>query len=105
MAGIIDFGGLIFAHRIHDLAVFLANTVDFDHPLEHLAHLTRAYSAVQPLTPQEKQVLLPLVRTRMAFIVLLQCLLGNDASYYTQALHPLQQHSPLQLIQLLESQP
>ncbi len=66
LAGIIDFGDMVTAPRICDLAVAASyHAADLDNLLE----VVRAYHDISPLTPEERTLLFTLIRTRLAMSV------------------------------------
>jgi hydroxylysine kinase len=72
VTGIIDFGDMVRAPLIQDLATAGAyQIVATEHPLEGPADLARAFHAVLPLLPEEIAVLADLVATRLATTVLI----------------------------------
>ena len=70
VAGIIDFGDLVHAPLIADLAVLLAyQVVGHDDPLGVAAPMVAAYHRVQPLETAETDILFDLVLLRLAMSV------------------------------------
>lgn len=70
IAGILDFGDMVCAPVVNDLAVAASYQIDADHtPLETIAEFVAAYHAVHPLTDQEIDVLFTLIRARLAMVV------------------------------------
>lgn len=70
VAGIIDFGDMVHAPLINDLAVAAAyQTAEGDHPLASIAEFVAAYHARLPLEPAEIDVLFDLIATRMLLTV------------------------------------
>ncbi len=70
VTGLIDFGDMIRAPAICELAVAGAYVVlHGDRPLDALAALARGYDAVRPLTDEEVALLYPLLLTRLAVSV------------------------------------
>jgi hydroxylysine kinase len=70
VTGILDFGDMVEAPRVDDLAVALSYQLD-EHgdALATITDFAAAYHAVCPLSPQELGVLLDLVRARLAMVV------------------------------------
>jgi 4-aminobutyrate aminotransferase-like enzyme/Ser/Thr protein kinase RdoA (MazF antagonist) len=70
VSGLIDLGDMCAAPRICDLAIAAAYVV-LDHPApeEALAALVAGYHAAYPLTPQEVDLVWPLLRMRLAVSV------------------------------------
>ncbi|MCZ4351813.1 aminotransferase class III-fold pyridoxal phosphate-dependent enzyme [Roseovarius aestuarii] len=67
ITGIIDFGDICAAPRICDLAITAAYIVlDHAQPEAMLAALVGAYHSVNPLTPQEVDMVWPLLKMRLA---------------------------------------
>ncbi len=72
MTGLIDFGDIVRAPMICELAITIAYaTFDRDNPLEIAALLTEAFHRELPLEADELDVLFDLVRSRMAMSVVL----------------------------------
>ncbi len=70
ICGIIDFGDMVHAPLINDLAVAAAyQVVDSDDPVAACCDLVGAYHAVCPLEPEELDVLFALIRLRLAMSV------------------------------------
>lgn len=70
VAGIIDFGDMVHAPLINDLAVAAAyHPVDTGHPLSAMADLIAGYHAKQPLTTPEIDLLFDLIAARMVVSV------------------------------------
>ena len=70
LAGIIDFGDMVHAATVNDLAVASAYGVARDgHPLAHALDLATAYHAVNPLLPEEIDVLFDLIAVRQVVSV------------------------------------
>lgn len=68
--GIIDFGDMVHAPLIGNLAVAAAyQPTTLDHPLTGAADITAAYNAVLPLDAAEIDILFDLIATRMVLIV------------------------------------
>jgi hydroxylysine kinase len=66
ITGIIDFGDLIWAPRIFDLAVAMGKLVSHDDPIGEGRQIFRAYCAQLPLDADEIAVLQPLICVRLA---------------------------------------
>jgi Ser/Thr protein kinase RdoA (MazF antagonist) len=72
VGGIIDFGDMIRAPRVNDLAVACAYHVANDgDPIAPLLEIVASYAMVNPLTPEECGVFLDVVRARLAITVLI----------------------------------
>jgi hydroxylysine kinase len=72
LAGIIDFGDMVRAPMVNDLAIAAAYDVpDNAHPLAHAADLVGAYHAVNPLMPEEVDVLFDLIAVRQVVSVVI----------------------------------
>jgi Ser/Thr protein kinase RdoA (MazF antagonist) len=70
IAGIIDFGDMVHAPLVNDLAVAAAyQPTSLDHPLAGAADLIGAYTAVLPLESGETDILFDLIATRMVLTV------------------------------------
>ncbi|WP_307140211.1 phosphotransferase [Pseudoroseomonas cervicalis] len=70
ITGIIDFGDMVRAPMVQDLATAAAYQVAAEgHPLEGPAQLARAYHALCPLWPEEVEILADLIATRLAVAV------------------------------------
>ena len=68
--GLIDFGDIIWAPRIVGLATALAYAAQrLDDPVRDVMPLVRGYHLVSPLTPEELELLWPLVRLRLVMSV------------------------------------
>ncbi|RMH00963.1 MAG: aminotransferase class III-fold pyridoxal phosphate-dependent enzyme [Chloroflexi bacterium] len=70
VVGIIDFGDMVYAPTICELAIAIAyailNKID---PLTVARHIIRGYHQARPLTPDELAVLFPLICTRLCVTV------------------------------------
>jgi hydroxylysine kinase len=72
LAGIIDFGDMVRAPMVNDLAIAAAYDVPDDgHPLAHAVDLVAAYHAVNPLVPEEIDVLFDLIAVRQVVSVVI----------------------------------
>ena len=70
IAGVIDFGDMVRAPLIQDLATAAAYQVTADgHPLQGVADMAQAFHQVLPLTDDEIAVLPELVATRLALTI------------------------------------
>jgi Ser/Thr protein kinase RdoA (MazF antagonist) len=70
IAGIIDFGDMVHAPLINNLAVAAAYQLrSGSHPLETAAEMIAAYHRVLPLEPEELDILFDLIMTRMVLTV------------------------------------
>ena len=71
ISGILDFGDVIYSHRIIDLAIFCArSSMDPTDPLLHMLSIVRGYLKVSELTASEVELLLPLALIRLAYLLL-----------------------------------
>ncbi|WP_405236195.1 aminotransferase class III-fold pyridoxal phosphate-dependent enzyme [Lentisalinibacter orientalis] len=67
VSGIIDFGDIVHAPLVNDLAVLAAyQLIGHDEPLAVLAEIAAAFHAVRPLEPAEVDILFHLVQLRLA---------------------------------------
>ncbi|MGL4612251.1 MAG: aminotransferase class III-fold pyridoxal phosphate-dependent enzyme [Trueperaceae bacterium] len=67
---VIDFGDMLYAPTINELAIAAAYTLmGHADPLAALSSIVRAYHAVLPLTEGELELLFPLIQTRLAVSV------------------------------------
>ncbi len=71
VTGIIDFGDMVEAPAINDLAVALAYHVFSGPGLEDVTTILRAYAAIRPLSQLELVSLPTLVRTRLAMTIVI----------------------------------
>lgn len=79
LTGIIDFGDMCAAPRVCELAIAGAYLVlDHDQPERMLAELVRGYHSVNPLTEGEVDLLVPLLRMRLAVSVVNSTLMANE---------------------------
>jgi 4-aminobutyrate aminotransferase-like enzyme/Ser/Thr protein kinase RdoA (MazF antagonist)/murein DD-endopeptidase MepM/ murein hydrolase activator NlpD len=79
VTGLLDFGDLIAAPRVCELAIAGAYAVlDHDHPGRALAALVEGYHAVAPLEPAEVDLIWPLLLTRLAVSVVNAALVRNE---------------------------
>jgi Ser/Thr protein kinase RdoA (MazF antagonist) len=70
VSGILDFGDMVLTPLVIDLAVACAYQADAgDHPLATIGQFVSAYHAVNPLLPEELDVLFDLVKARLATTV------------------------------------
>ncbi|MCQ4160444.1 phosphotransferase [Roseomonas sp. GC11] len=70
ISGIIDFGDMVRAPMVQDLATAAAYQIlPEGHPLEGPAELAAAFHAVCPLWPEEVEILADLIATRLAVAV------------------------------------
>ena len=70
LAGIIDFGDMVHAPLIADLAIAAAyQLAPAEHPLSAIADLVAGYDAVLPLHAAELDILFDLIATRMVLTV------------------------------------
>lgn len=70
IAGIIDFGDMVHAPLVNNLAVAAAYQVsETGHPLEMVAEMVAAYHRLVPLEPVELDILFDLITTRMVLTV------------------------------------
>ena len=81
LAGLIDFGDMVHACTIFDLAIAAAYVMmDKPDPLAAAAHLVAGYHAALPLSDLELELLYPLILARLSVSVVM--------SAYQQTLHP-----------------
>ncbi len=81
IAGLIDFGDMVYACTVFDLAIAAAYVMmDKPDPLAAAAHLVAGYHAALPLTDLELELLYPLILARLSTSVVM--------SAYQQTLHP-----------------
>ena len=81
ISGIIDFGDMVRGPLINDLAVAAAYHVSTDgHPLAQIVDLVTAYHAINPLRPEEVDLLFDLIAARQAITVIITA--------WRSALHP-----------------
>lgn len=66
VAGLIDFGDLIYAPRVCGLAVSCAYQLDARDPVASIYSVVRGYHEVSPLSPAELEVLFDLICLRVA---------------------------------------
>lgn len=71
VAGLIDFGDLIYAPRVCGLAVGCAYQLDARDPVASIYSVVRGYHEVAPLSPAELEVLFDLVCLRVATSVVM----------------------------------
>ena len=72
LAGIIDFGDMVHAPLVNDLATAAAYFVPADaHPLAYAADMVTAYHRVNRLRPEEIDLLFDLIATRQAVSVII----------------------------------
>jgi hydroxylysine kinase len=72
LVGIIDFGDMVKAAMVNDLAVACAYDVPVEgHPLDHAVDLVSAYHGVNPLLPEEIDVLFDLIAVRQVVSVII----------------------------------
>lgn len=71
VAGLIDFGDLIYAPRICGLAVGCAYQLDARDPVASIYAIVRGYHEVSPLSPAELEVLFDLICLRVATSVVM----------------------------------
>ena len=70
VVGILDFGDMITGPSIYDLAISAAYAqMGMEDPFSSILTLVQAYNEVQPITPEELEVLFPLVCARLAVSV------------------------------------
>lgn len=69
LVGILDFGDMVAAPRIVDLAVAASYQLDARAPADSIAAFAGAYHAVTPLSAAERALLPMLVATRLAMVV------------------------------------
>ena len=69
IAGLIDFGDLVCAPRVNDLAIALSYRIPHEAARATIPDLLHGYEAVTPLAPPERALLPGLIRARMAMTV------------------------------------
>jgi Ser/Thr protein kinase RdoA (MazF antagonist) len=70
MAGLLDFGDMVYTATICDLAIVLAySMLGAEEPLRVAAGIVRAYQRHYPLTEAEQAVLFPLILSRLSMSV------------------------------------
>ncbi|WP_153099976.1 phosphotransferase [Paraburkholderia hayleyella] len=70
VSGILDFGDIIYAPLIQDLAVACSYHISIEgNPLQHVADMVRGYHAVLPLEAAEIDVLFDLIAARLVMTV------------------------------------
>ncbi|WP_017762277.1 phosphotransferase [Pseudacidovorax intermedius] len=69
LVGILDFGDMVVAPRVVDLAVAASYQLDAQAPAASIAAFAGAYHAVAPLSATERALLPALVATRLAMVV------------------------------------
>ncbi|TKB58703.1 aminotransferase class III-fold pyridoxal phosphate-dependent enzyme [Ferrimonas aestuarii] len=66
ITGLIDFGDMVYSHRINELAIACAYAImKQDNPLKVICAVTSAYHRQLPLEAEELEVLLPLIQLRL----------------------------------------
>jgi hydroxylysine kinase len=80
ITGCIDFGDMVRAPLINDLAVATAYQLDPREPLQSIAEIAKAYHAVRPLLPAELDHLVTLIAMR--------CVLTLVITHWRSKLHP-----------------
>lgn len=91
VTGVIDFGDMVEAPAINDLAVALAYHVFSGPGLEDVAAILSAYAAIRPLSRLELSCLPTLVRTRLAMTIVIsewRSSLQPENSRYILRNHP-----------------
>lgn len=73
VAGIIDFGDLVHAPLVNEVAIAATYQVTGEDPIGNALTLVRGYHAVVPLLPEEIELLPALMATRMAVAVAVSC--------------------------------
>ena len=77
LTGIIDFGDMVHAALINDIATAAAYDIGADgHPLDHAGALVAGYHAVNPLRPEEIDILFDLIATRQVMSATINSWLG-----------------------------
>lgn len=70
LSGIVDFGDALYSFTIADLAVAIAYLIlDRDDPLSVALRVVKGYNSVLPLKPLEADILMVLVRARVAMSI------------------------------------
>jgi Ser/Thr protein kinase RdoA (MazF antagonist) len=72
LSGIIDFNSLVCCEPIIELAIVAARVnLDPSNPLKNMMQTIKGFNSVRKLTQEEKRVLYPLIKVRLAFLCLL----------------------------------
>ena len=78
VGGLIDFGDLIYSHRILDLVIVCARAnMNPQKPLRNLLFAIKKYNEIIKLSQEESELLFPLIKIRLAFICLKSCYLSQ----------------------------
>ena len=79
ISGVIDFGDMIYTHRIIELIILCArNNIYQPDPLRNIFRIVAAYNRVRKLTEAEKVVLFPMIKVRLAYLTLLSSFLATQ---------------------------
>jgi hydroxylysine kinase len=80
IVGCIDFGDMLYAPRVNDLAIAAAYQLDLADPLQSIAEMAKAYARVNPLQAAEVDQLVERVAVR--------CVLTLAITHWRSKLHP-----------------
>jgi 4-aminobutyrate aminotransferase-like enzyme len=70
VAGLVDYGDMLYSHTVNDLAITCAYAIfGLDDPLSAIEHLCTGYHQARPLSEGEIQVLFPLILLRLCVSV------------------------------------
>lgn len=86
VSGLIDFGDMVYAPLIQELAVAIAYALmDKENPLEWATYILKAYHKILPLEEKEVEVLYYLIAARlcMSIVYSFDALENGDANEYT----------------------
>lgn len=87
IAGIIDFGDMVYTHTVCELAIALTYALfNKDKPLEAAGHVVRGYHEVFPLTEKEIEVLFYLICARLCISLTMSAFrktVEPDNTYFT----------------------
>jgi Ser/Thr protein kinase RdoA (MazF antagonist) len=99
VSGIIDFGDMVEAPLVCDLAVAAAyHLADGDDPLGELLPVIRGYEEIAPLDETSRRLLLPLVECRLLATLLIQGSRSGDGESFTlDQLRPSSREAALRL--------
>jgi Ser/Thr protein kinase RdoA (MazF antagonist) len=79
VSGVIDFSSLIYSHKILELVILCARMNLYSpQPLRNILRVIKAYDGVLRLSPQEKTMLFPLIKVRLAFLCLTSSFLARE---------------------------
>lgn len=92
LAGIIDFGDMVYSNTINELAITAAYAMlDKDDPIEAAAHVVRGYHQELPVTEREIDILFYLIAIRLCISVVMSAgsKKQNPDNTYLDATEPL----------------